>query len=286
MTNLPRLGLCVVLAIGACSSGSDSPSTETRPRRSPTSAATALPSAHIELSGDTGLAGVATSPSIRCNFPDLEGVAIAVLAQPPDTSVLARLRLLRGRVTVFVSSGSGSDYHERAFQGAGVTSFDAAKGATVRSTLTEVTATAGTTKGSLGAVTVITASIDCGDQTAGTSTIAITGDTAEGRVERAVLDPVRVECTESPDGTEVVATGLVRVGSGRALVKVALMSDGAVTVEQALPVGSRQYRASGSSTITPNGASVRADVVEQETATPPHTLHVEGDLTCGRHAAG
>ena len=209
-----------------------------------------------------------------------------MVAQPPDASLLARIRLAPGKVQVVISSGSGPDYHERAFEGTGVTSFDAARGAVVDSTITDAAASAGSTSGTLGAITRIKGSVECGDQTAGSSTITITGDTAEGALAGAVLDPVRVECAPSLEGDEVVALGIIQVGSTQALFKLGLTSDGAVTVDETLPSGSHRYMAGGSSTTTSTGAHVRADVVEQGVATQARTLHVEGDLSCGRHAAG
>jgi hypothetical protein len=277
------VGFNVVLLGFGCST------TETTRRRTrPTTSAkpTASSTARISLTGDVSLSGAASDPSVRCNFPDLEGLSIAVLAHPPDSALLARIRLAPSTVKVVVSSGSGPDYHERTFEGMGVTSFDAAEGAVVDSTLTETTARAGSTSGSLGAITGIKGSIECGDQTAGTSTVTITGDTAEAPLAGAVLDPVRVECAESPDGNEVVALGLMQVGSIKALVKLGLTSDGAVTMDETLPAVSHRYMAGGSSTITSTGTRVRADVVEQEVATPAPTLHVEGNLSCGLHAAG
>jgi hypothetical protein len=273
----------VILRLGCSTTATTKPSA-----RPPTSseAPTATPKASINLTGDVGLTGAATSPSVRCNFPVLEGLSIAVLAQAPDSTLQARIGLRPEEVKVFVSSGSGPDYHERAFEGPGVTSFDAANGARVDSTLTETVATAGSTKGTVGAITAIKGSVECGDQTAGSSTVTITGDTAEGALAAAVLDPVRVECDVSPDGDEVFASGFITVGSTKALVAVGLSSDGGVTVDENLPSGRHRYMASGSTTITSTGAHVRADVVEQGVATPAHTLHVEGDLSCGLHAAG
>jgi hypothetical protein len=273
----------VLLRLGCSTTETTTPTT--RPPTSST-APTTSPTARISFTGGVGLTGAATDASVRCNFPVLEGLSIAVLAQPPDSTLLARIGLRSGKVKVFVGSGSGPDYHERAFEGTGVTSFDAAKGAVVDSTLRETTATAGSTKGSVGAMTAIKGSVACGDQTAGTSTVTITGDTAEGALAAAVLDPVRVECDATPDGDEVVASGLMTVGSAKALVAVGLTSDGAVTVDESLASGSHKYIASGSATVTSTGAHLRADVVERGTATPAHTLHVEGDLSCGLHAAG
>jgi hypothetical protein len=247
---------------------------------------TASPTATISFTGGAGLTGAATGPSVRCNFPVLEGLSIAVLAQPPDSALQARIGLRSDKVKVFLSSGSGPDYHERAFEGSGVSSFDVAKGAMVDSTLTETAATAGSTKGGVGAISAIKGSVACGDQTAGTSTVRITGVTAAGTLAAAVLDPVRVECDASPGGDEIASSGLVQVGSTKALVAVGLSSDGAVTVNELSPLGSHRYTASGTTTITPTGGHVRADVVEKGAATAAHTLHVEGDLSCGLHAAG
>jgi len=264
-----------VLLVGACSQGSS----DTKPPERPS------PDATISFSGSRGLAGRATDPSVRCNWPDLEGLSIAVLAQPPDASSLARIRLRLGNVQVVIGSGEGPEYHERAFEGTGVTSFDAAKGARVDSTLTETRAAPGSTGENVGAVTSIRASVECGDQTPGRSTVTITGETPIGAVAAATLDPVRVECDATPDGDEVAASGLIQVGSTEALLSLGLSSDGAVTVNKTSASASRQYRAFGTSTITATGAHVRADVVE-EGASPGGTLHVEGDLSCGRNAAG
>jgi hypothetical protein len=278
------VGIALVPLCLGCST-TETTTRRTRPAAWPEKPKTS-PRARISLSGGAGLAGALTEPSVRCNFPDLEGSSIAVLAQPPDSKSQARIRLAPSSVKVVVSSGSGLDYSERAFEGTGVTSFDAAKGASVDSTLTETAVREGSTSGTHGAVTAIKGSVACGDQTAGTSTVTITGDTAEGPLAGAVLDPVRVECSESPEGDEVIALGVMQVGMTKALVKIGLTSDGTVAMDETLPSGSHRYTAGGSSTIASSGAHVRAEVVEQEVATPAHTLHVEGDLSCGLHATG
>jgi hypothetical protein len=281
-------GTFVALNLALLRLGCDTTETTTADPRAPTSstAPDASSRASVTLTGAVGLAGALTDPGVRCSFPVLEGLSIALLAQLPDSTSQTRIGLRSGKVTVIVSSGSGADYHERAFEGTGVRSFDPVKGAVIDSTLTEAAATAGSTKGSVGAITSIRGSVECGDQTAGTSTVTFTGATPEGTLDAAKLDPVRVECDPSPDGDEVVASGLVRVGSANALVALGLTSDGAVTVDEMLSGASHRYVADGTSSVTPDGAHVRADVVEQGGATPAHTLHVEGDLSCGLHAAG
>jgi hypothetical protein len=283
------LGLAIITAVGACSSSSKSSSPASTTGSPPTSTTVpgpVEPSAKIELDGPVGLAGPASEQGVRCNFPDLDGVGIAVLAVPPDGTSLARIALRPGRVKVIVGTGDGPDYHERAFEGAGVTSIDPARHAVVDSTLTETAATTGSTKGSIGVLTSIKGSVECGDQTPGTSTVSLTGTTREGTLVSAVLDPVRVECDPTADGDELAASGLVQIGATKALVSIGLTSDGAVTVDEALPSGSHRYVSAGTATVTSTGAHVRADVVEQNAPPPAHRLHVEGDFTCGRNAAG
>jgi hypothetical protein len=257
----------------SCSHGSSSSSDSTLP-----GGRSASGSARIALTGGNGIAGSVSSPSVRCNFPDLEGPSIAVLGRPPDAKVLVRLRVVSGKVQVFLGLGSGNAYHERVFEGAGVTAFSAANGTQLDSVLRETTVPAGPTGD---AATSIKGSIDCGDQTAGSSTVAFTGDIASGRLTKATLDPVRVEC--DPDH-EIASSGLVSVGDGKALLSMELTSNGGVSVEETTPSGTHRYAADGTSQVTPVGGHVRADLVEEEA--PSRRLHVEGDLTCGRHAAG
>jgi hypothetical protein len=259
--------------VRASTSTSPSPGTQTTTR---TGAA-----ASLTLTGASGLSGAVVDPTVTCNFPDLEGTGIAVLARAPDSSLL-RVRLQQGRVTLVVSSGEGSDYHERAFEGTGVSEFDATAGAVVDAALRESAAGEGTTKGDLAAVTAIEGSARCGNQTPGTSTVSLSGDTAEGRLDAARLNPVLVECNTDAEGNEAVALGIVRVGEvGQAHIKLALTSDGAVTLDETRTAGRRRYRGSGTSTVTTSRATVRADVVEQDATGPAHTIHVEGELTCG-----
>jgi hypothetical protein len=283
-------GLCLVVVISACSDGSGSSKATTTTRRSPAPsrapAPSGSPAADITFRGDAGIAGTATNTTARCNWPDLDGIGIAVLATPFDARSLARVALDPGRVEVILGSGSGSDYHERAFEGTGVTSFDAARGARIDSSLTETAATSGTTKGDIGVLTAITGSVDCGNQTAGNSTVTITGPTADGALTGATLDPGRVECDETSEGTEVVGSGLVTIGTRKAHVVIGLTSGGDVTLDVATSARSYRYAGTGGSSISPTGAHVRTNVVEKGGAAPARTLDLEGDLTCGLNASG
>jgi hypothetical protein len=265
----------------ACSGDDDATSTGV----APSSTTPERPSADVRFEGGVGLDGAISQPSVRCRVPDLKGSSIAVLGQPRGSALQARIAVQQHRVQVVVSSGEGSSYHERAFEGNGVSDFDAAHGAVVDSQLHEVASTSISEPGSVGAVTAIRGRVDCGDQTAGSSTVTITGETPDGPLASATLDPVRVECDASPEGNEVYASGITRTGSRRVLLAIGLTTDGAVTVNKNAAAGSRQYRADGSTSITPRGAKVHATVIERD-ATPAHSLEVTGDLTCGLNAAG
>jgi hypothetical protein len=295
VTNGARLLPVLVLLAGlsACGSSAKSTITPTTPTTAAPTSATAPSadaSATIELTGAIGLAGPASEQGVRCNFPDLAGLSIAVLAVPPDGTSLARIALLPGRVRVIISAGDRADFHERAFEGTGVTAFDAARRAVVDSTLTEIpeptTGSTAPTKGDIGVITAIKGSVQCGDQTPGESTVTLTGATPEGALTGARLDPVRVECDPSPDGAELASSGLVQIGATKALMAIGLTSDGAVSVDETLPTTHRRYTAAGTATVTAHGAHVRADVVDKAAPASASRLHVEGDFTCGRNAAG
>jgi hypothetical protein len=267
---------CLLLLAGACSSGSNSPEPAAKPE--PES-----PNAAIILNGSRGIDGRAAEPSVRCNWPDLDGQAIAVLAQPPEAGSLVRIQLQPGHIEVFISSGEGAAYHERTFQGTGVRSFDASRGAEIDSSLTETTT--GSPTADVGSVRAIRGAVNCGDQTAGTSDVRVSGDTILGPVSGAILDPVRVECDDTPAGNEIAASGLVKVGGDSVLMSIGLASDRTVSVNKATPNSSGSYYADSRWISSADGGFLEADVVEQS-ATAPRRLHLEGDLTCGRNANG
>jgi hypothetical protein len=276
---------CCALVVAACSSGGDDDDAAPSPPPTSAPAPGPEPTAAVSFRGDADLDGSVTEPSVRCNVPDLAGSSIAVLGQPRSLVLHARLAVQRDKVTVVVSSGSGDTYHERAFEGDGVERFDAARGAVIRSELAGATAGEGTTPGGIPAITAIEGTIHCGDQTPGSSTVTITGDTPDGRLDAAVLDPVRVECDATPGGDEVYASGIANAGTRRVFVGIGLTSDGGVTMNKNTDSTSRRYTAFGSTTITPEGAQVDATVVDEGTDLA-RALQVAGTLTCGRNAAG
>jgi hypothetical protein len=190
-----------------------------------------------------------------------------------------RVAITAGTVTVRLGSGDGAGYHERAFDGSGVTGFDSRKGVQIDASLTPTAATSGTTTaGTLGAVTSIKGSVDCAGQDPGSSTIAVTGETAEGPLNAARLEQVRAECFNP--GDEVVVLGILTVGATRAFVEFGLRPD-AIDVRETMPTGlEHHYVSAAPATLSGNGAFASGDAVEQN-ATPPHTLHVEGGAVCG-----
>ncbi|MEY2452367.1 MAG: hypothetical protein QOD92_1941 [Acidimicrobiaceae bacterium] len=229
------------------------------------------------MEGDAGVAGVALNTGVRCNVPRAEGQAIVVLgeASVPGTAFIIEFRA--GKVTVQAYGGSGSDYHERHFEGTGVVGFDAANGVDVEASLASVALAPGKTPGTIGTINSIKGSVDCGKQTAGTATVTITGATAEGTFDNATLDPVLVECSSDGQGNEAFVTAVAMLGSVKAEIGLGLSSGGAVDMTVS---GGHHYTAPGTTAITATGAHVNADVVEQEVSSP-HTLHVEGDVACG-----
>jgi hypothetical protein len=277
-----RLGVVGILALAACSgSGSSHATTTTATSNSTSLVPQGTPIGTVRLTGDGAVTGAAGDVSIRCGFPNLKGRSIAVLGTAYDTTTAMRVAVRAGSVTVQLSAGTGADYHERAFEGTGVTGFDPAKGAQIDSPMTEVPATSGSTAGTVPAITSINGSIDCHGQKPGTSTLTLTGDTADGRLAAATLSDVRVECNTDPVGNEVSVVGIITVGSAKAFVSVGLRVDG-LTVSELLESGtSHQYEApTGSATPTSTGGHANGDAVEKNTS-PPHTIHVEGDVTCG-----
>jgi hypothetical protein len=243
--------------------------------------------ATLTFVGDAGLAGLATSPQVSCNFPALAGGAtIFLLDQPPDPAVLFNMHVVAGKITVGVYSGSGTNFRGRTFEGTGVKKFNAAKGAQIDSTLTETTATSGQNPGTLGAITSIKGSIDCGNQTTGTSSLTFRGDTAEGRANGKAR-PFRVECdTSATLGNSVHLAGVVKIGKTKALFITTFTADSITLFETSPgpPVIQHQYlvKAAGVSTLSANGALVAGTAVEQVPAGGvAHTLQLKGRVVCG-----
>jgi hypothetical protein len=243
--------------------------------------------AQLTFVGAGGLAGLAPTTQISCDSPNLDGSAsIFVLAQPSDPTVLFNMQVAKGKISVGVFSGSGTTFLGRSFEGTGVTGFNAAKGAQINTTLTETTANnPGENPGTLGAIMSIKGSINCGNETAGTSTVTFSGTTADGAV-KSKAQPFRVECDTASFGNSVIFPGVVKVGKTKAFFFTTFTPDSInifETIAGSPPIA-RQYqvKAAGVSTLSATGATVTGDVVEQSpTSGVAHTLHLTGKVTCG-----
>ena len=231
------------------------------------------------------MAGASSNPVISCNFPTVDGTSvIRLLAQPALPAALFNITVSTGKIMVVVASGSGTAYSARWFEGSGVTSFDPATGVQIDAQLTETTPST-TNHGTIGSITSVAGSIDCGNQTAGTSTVTYTGDSPEGPIN-APPTPFRVECDTSAQGDFVSFVSIVSVGDLKALFFTTFQSDSINSFETIAgpPAVQHQYfvKAPGASTLSATGAHVVGDIVEQSPQTgSAHTLHVEGDVTCG-----
>jgi hypothetical protein len=218
-----------------------------------------------------------------CNRPSLDGPEIDFLGQAgtsgPQIVIFARA----GHVEVRVGTGSASTLRLRTFVGSGVTSFNAATGLVLNTSLTETTAAA-TATGSLGALSSISGGIDCGNQQPGSASIVVSGLTPYGQLGGALTD-VDVTCTMTASGTFVGVAGLGMAGTIPVLMFVTA-STGMVQVAVETGTAGSFYtvKGAGVTTMTPGGATMTGDVMQSvpSGSTPsPNLLHVTGAATCG-----
>lgn len=236
--------------------------------------------AQFALTGTTGLTGGVTVTRIVCGLPTLSGPEIEVLGtigSGPGFVLFVSANHIEARV----ATGSGSALKLRSFVGSGVTSFDPAAGTQLDSDLTESTAP-GTAVGSLGALSHLSGTIDCGNQQAGSANIAISGTAKLGAMSGQMSD-AKVTCTVTASGTFVTAQALTMAGTTPVLVFV---NAGPTMLQLVIETGTAAdvYALQGAtaSTISPTGAQFSADLTETGTTdTPPRVLHVEGSDTCG-----
>ncbi len=172
--------LAIVLA--ACS-GSSTTSPAPTLASAPTSTAAAstagastapLPSASLPAASATasfggGVAGVAPGVLVDCDSPSLTGLTITLYGPTTTKALYTTITIASGYVAVTLDAGSGAAYTSRSSSGTGVSGFDAAKGVQIDSPLPEMTSTA--KRGSVPAISSIKASIDCGNQVPGSSTL-------------------------------------------------------------------------------------------------------------------
>ena len=238
----------------------------------------------LSLGGPAGVTGALSNAAILCNMPSTEGLQISVLARPVDPNLSVYIFISPGKLTVRFDSGAGATYVERDFAGTGVTSFDPAKGAQIDATLTEVPTTGA--HGTLGILSSIRGSVDCGSQLPGSSTLVLSGPTAKGTLAGG-LDPVNVECVTDTYGSRVQIIGIAQVGSTPTMAVISI-SSGSFTVSLS---NDGFFKSGGTATakLTPAGGDVDGDVAEQQaagTTSAAHTIHMTGSATCGTRVGG
>jgi hypothetical protein len=240
------------------------------------------PSAALSITGTAGLTGPVTAKTISCNQPTLDGPEISFIGQAgsgPMIVIFARA----GHVEARVGTGSAATLRLRTFVGTGVTSFDAATGVTVDTTLTETT-DAATATGDLGALSAISGTIDCGNAQPGTANVVVSGLSPYGQLGGA-LTGVNVNCTITSSGTFVGIAGLSTAGTTPVIVFVTA-SSGLLQVSVETRTAGTFYTAKGAglATIDPGGATMTGDVsqaVASGSTPSPNLIHVTGTATCG-----
>ena len=276
-------GLLLAACSGSGATAVPSPTvaiTVAPPTAAPTPVPTKGPATEsLGVVGPAGATGAVTNAAVRCNFPATDGTSyITVIGQPVDPNLSVYVNVSAGLVTVRFDSGSGSTYAERDFQGTGVTNFDAGKGAQIDTQLTEVPTT--DAHGTLGILTSLKGSIDCGNQMPGSSTLTLSGPTTKGALSGG-LTPVNVECITNTSGKSVSTIGVAQVATTGTLA-VIFISPGTASISLS---GDGFFRNSATAvaTLTPTGAHVDADLVEQNPAagTKALTIHMAGDVVCG-----
>jgi len=237
--------------------------------------------AQFGITGTAGLTGPVTPTAITCDQPGLDGSSITVLGTAGASGPQVVLFISAGHVEARVGTGAATTLKLRTFEGTGVTGFDAATGATLDTQLTETT-DKGTAVGDLGALSSISGTIDCGDQQPGTSTIALSGESALGPIG-ATFTGAHVTCRVVGPATYVTVQELGTAGTTPVLVFVnasATLLQAVLETKTATSVYSS--KAPGLVTFTPGGVTVAGDLTETVKAgVTPHVLHVAGDGTCG-----
>ena len=248
---------------------------------------------HLTVSGDANVTGNWTSSyGVNCNNPTFEGLDLLFFAAAPDGKAVVLITVKPGLILVSERAGSGSTYTDREFQGTGVTSFDPARGASLDSDVSMVPGT-GQTPGTLGTITHVAGSVDCGSQRPGTSTVVISGASAEGPFT-GPFTRFRVVCNLSQqNGNSVSATAIINAGASPTLFIINLPANGKATIFSPPTAQAAQHlyniAAGGTLTTSDTGAHLDTDFVESlqsgSTATP-HTVHFKGDVTCGTTNTG
>ncbi|MCE9622574.1 MAG: hypothetical protein K8R99_09545 [Actinomycetia bacterium] len=298
-----RTSLVVCFALSACGgSGSSTPDSTAAESTPTTEPAADMGTADLQFVGDAddaSLTGAGKNAQVLCNYPTFEGpTVIRLQLNSVNRDVNISLEVSNNKVVVVAGSNAGETYTSRTFEGTGVTSFDAGQGVQIDTPVVETTP-AESNPGTVGVITEVTGSIDCGDQTTGTSTVVFSGDTLEGAIDGG-LSPFRVECTTDNLRDTLNLAGTMSVGGKIAFFltifeyfrqndQLAFDASGTITLYESFedPVGVAHqyvYTASDAIVLFENNAHVSGDLVEQSPASgTPNTIHIEGDVTCGSH---
>ena len=258
------------------SSGTPSPSASPTATKGP-------PSAALSITGTAGLTGPVTAQTITCNQPTLDGPEISFIGQAGASGPMIVVFARAGHIEARVGTGAAATLRLRTFVGTGVTSFDAATGVAFDTTLTETT-DAATATGSLGALSAISGTIDCGNEQPGTANVIVSGLSPYGQLSGA-LTGVNVHCTATSSGTFVGIAGLSTAGTTPVIVFVTA-SSGLLQVSVETRTAGTFYTAKGVglATIDAGGATMTGDVsqaVPSGSTPSPNLIHVTGTATCG-----
>lgn len=258
------------------------------PPSSPTPAPSKGPaSGTLAGKGSKGLTAPITVGSVTCQLPYPDGFQIFVLGTFGTNGPGLNMHITATSLAIDVDSGAGATFHSRSFTGTGVTGFDAATGVQIDSQLTEVTASSANT-GGIGKLTSLSGSIDCGNQTPGSSSLILTGTTPEGDVN-GPIDPVRVGCNNSKQyGRNAQAFGVINVGTTPVTAIVNVNYRG-FTVFLSGPGISHFYNSPDATTSSASdtGAEIDGDAVTTAaTGVPSITIHVTGSDVCGTSTSG
>jgi hypothetical protein len=242
---------------------------------------TGPPTATVTAQGDASVAGTIKVSSVQCSEPRVNGPAIRMLGHPPGQTaggIDLVMTVQAKSVNVRAAMGSGATYSQREFSSAGgVSAFDAAKGAKVDATLTEIPQSSIRPE-TIGAVTAITMTVDCANQQPGMSSVTVTGTTAVGDFD-GKLTSARVDCGSYPQGKTVGVTALTHIGAKPVLIIVAVFWMG-ISVSSDGRYYTNTDTASG--TVTGTMGHWNGEVTD---AAAGAKLHVAGDATCGSSTA-
>lgn len=288
------------LILSACSSGAGAPTSaatagpiattgaETAPpaTAAPGPISTAPASFRLAVKGDPNVTGTwGASFGVNCNNPTLTGYDILLFAQSPDAKAVVLITLNAGKIDVSERAGQGATYTDREFTGTGVTGLDPAHGGAFDSDLT-IVPTPNSKPGTLGTITHVSGTVDCGNQTVGSSTVVASGASAEGALN-GPFDRFRATCNHSAQyGNSASLVGVVTAGSTPTYFIVNFPASGTATIFSTSenPPAQHSYTIAktGTLTVTATGAHVDADYTEVVSAgATPHTIHLAGDTVCG-----